>query len=173
MRTHPPPPTPRHSCHAPLPQNIVFITWFQFIQLTTGIKIRNLSVMRAPLVLFTSRAMSVLKPKSWTYNFAEVSGHNLVIFQTWVSTYNVYITNQSPYFFTFMGPRNRFQGMNSASLCSLAGRYDNPIPPRFLAPIDCLNIPAQFQTTFAQRQGGRVKSVSRGGCMVNSKEENS
>jgi hypothetical protein len=31
--------------------------------------------------------------------------------------------------------------MNSASLCSLAGRYDNPIPPRFLAPIDCLKIP--------------------------------
>ncbi len=34
----------------------------------------------------------------------------------------------------FMGPRNWFQGMNSASLCSLAGRYDIPIPPRFLAP---------------------------------------
>jgi hypothetical protein len=33
--------------------------------------------------------------------------------------------------------------MNSASLCSLAGRYDNPIPIRFLAPIDCLKIPAQ------------------------------
>jgi hypothetical protein len=32
--------------------------------------------------------------------------------------------------------------MNSASLCSLAGRYDNPIPTRFLAPIDCLKIPA-------------------------------
>jgi hypothetical protein len=31
--------------------------------------------------------------------------------------------------------------MNSASL---AGRYDNPIPPRFLAPIDCLKIPALF-----------------------------
>jgi hypothetical protein len=41
-----------------------------------------------------------------------------------------------------MGPRNRFQGMNSASLCSLAGRYDNPLPPRFLAPIDSLKIPA-------------------------------
>jgi hypothetical protein len=27
-----------------------------------------------------------------------------------------------------MEPRNRFQGMNSASLCSLAGRYDNPMP---------------------------------------------
>ncbi len=44
----------------------------------------------------------------------------------------------------FMEPRNRFQGTNSASLCSLAGRYDNPIPPRFLAPIDSLKIPARF-----------------------------
>jgi hypothetical protein len=34
--------------------------------------------------------------------------------------------------------------MNSASLCSLAGRDDNPIPPRFLAPIDFLKIPAQL-----------------------------
>jgi hypothetical protein len=33
--------------------------------------------------------------------------------------------------------------MNSASLCSLASRYNNPIPPRFLAPIDSLKIPAQ------------------------------
>jgi hypothetical protein len=40
-----------------------------------------------------------------------------------------------------MEPRNRFQGINSASLCSLAGWYDNPIPTRFLAPIDCLKIP--------------------------------
>ncbi len=31
--------------------------------------------------------------------------------------------------------------MNSASL---AGRYDNPIPPRFLAPIVFLKIPAQY-----------------------------
>ncbi len=35
-------------------------------------------------------------------------------------------------------PRNRFHGMNSASLCNLAGWYDNPILTRFLAPIDCL-----------------------------------
>ncbi len=49
---------------------------------------------------------------------------------------------QSPYFSTFVEPRNRFQGMNSASLCSLAGRYDNPIPTRFPAPIDCLKTPA-------------------------------
>ncbi len=39
-----------------------------------------------------------------------------------------------------MEPRNQFQGMNSANL---AGRYDNPLPSRFLAPIDCLKIPAQ------------------------------
>jgi hypothetical protein len=41
-----------------------------------------------------------------------------------------------------MEPKNLFQGMNSASLCSLAGRYDDSIPPRFLAPIDSLKIPA-------------------------------
>jgi hypothetical protein len=34
--------------------------------------------------------------------------------------------------------------MNSASLCSLAGRYENPIPPRCLAPIDFLKIPARI-----------------------------
>ncbi len=32
--------------------------------------------------------------------------------------------------------------MNSASLCSLAGRLDNPLPTQFLAPIDSLKIPA-------------------------------
>jgi hypothetical protein len=32
--------------------------------------------------------------------------------------------------------------IDSASLCSLAGRYDNPIPTRFLAP-ECSKIPAQ------------------------------
>jgi hypothetical protein len=41
-----------------------------------------------------------------------------------------------------MEPRNRFQGIDSASLCSLAGRYDNPIHTWFLAPIDCSKIPA-------------------------------
>jgi hypothetical protein len=41
-----------------------------------------------------------------------------------------------------MGPRNQFQGMNSASLCSLAGQYDKLLPPWFLAPIDSLKIPA-------------------------------
>ncbi len=42
-----------------------------------------------------------------------------------------------------MEPRNRFQEINSASLCCLTGRDDNPIPTRFLAPIDCLKILAQ------------------------------
>ncbi len=52
------------------------------------------------------------------------------------------ICSLSPYFSTLMEHRNRVQGINSASLCSLAGRYDNTIPTRFLAPIDCLKIPA-------------------------------
>ncbi len=43
-------------------------------------------------------------------------------------------------------PKNRFQGINSASLCNLTGRYDNLIPTRFLAPVDCLKIPAQFSS---------------------------
>ncbi len=46
-----------------------------------------------------------------------------------------------------MGPRHWFQGMNSTSLCSLAGRYENPIPPRCPAPIDFLKIPAQVSRT--------------------------
>ncbi len=32
--------------------------------------------------------------------------------------------------------------IDSAILCSLAGRYDNPIPARFLTPIDCYKIRA-------------------------------
>ncbi len=50
-----------------------------------------------------------------------------------------------------MEPRNRFQGMNSPSLCSLASRYDSPIPPRLLAPINSLEIPAQV---LSKEEGG-------------------
>jgi hypothetical protein len=46
------------------------------------------------------------------------------------------------YFKTLMEPRNRFHVIDSAGLFSLAGRYDNPIPTQFLAPIDCLKITA-------------------------------
>ncbi len=54
----------------------------------------------------------------------------------------------SPYFNTCMGPRNRFQGMNSASICRLAGRYDNPFPPRFLAPIDSFKNSSRVKTVY-------------------------
>ena len=40
----------------------------------------------------------------------------------------------------FKEPKNQFQGAYSDSLCSLAGRYDNPILTQFLACIDCLKI---------------------------------
>jgi hypothetical protein len=42
--------------------------------------------------------------------------------------------------------------MNSASLCSLEGRYDSPIPTWFLAPIDCLKILAQVSSSRASSQ---------------------
>jgi hypothetical protein len=42
--------------------------------------------------------------------------------------------------------------MNSASLCSLAGRYDNPIPLWFPAPIDFLKIPAPFILSLLSRE---------------------
>ncbi len=38
-------------------------------------------------------------------------------------------------------PRHQFR---QPSVCSLAGRYDNPIPTLCLAPIDFLQIPALF-----------------------------
>ncbi len=50
-----------------------------------------------------------------------------------------------------MEPRNRYQGMNSASLCN-PGRYDNPIPTRFLGPIDSLKIPAQDKEKQQQKE---------------------
>jgi hypothetical protein len=49
---------------------------------------------------------------------------------------------QSPNFLTVKEPRNRFYGINSASLCSLAGLYDISLHTRFLAPLDCLKNPA-------------------------------
>ncbi len=49
-----------------------------------------------------------------------------------------------PVFLNFLEPRNRFYGIYSASLCSLAVRYDNPITTRCLAPIIFLKIPAQY-----------------------------
>ncbi len=54
------------------------------------------------------------------------------------------LTVQRRYFKTFKDPRNRLPEINFASLCSLAGRYDNSIPTRFLAPIDCSKIPELF-----------------------------
>jgi hypothetical protein len=43
-----------------------------------------------------------------------------------------------------MEHRNRFQGIDSASLCCLAGRYENPIPAWFHAPTEAY-IPNEAQ----------------------------
>ncbi len=60
-----------------------------------------------------------------------------------------------PEFYTFMESRNRFQGIDYASLCSLAGRYDNPLPTRFIAHIECSKIPA-LSTAISSVHRGRI-----------------
>jgi hypothetical protein len=49
-------------------------------------------------------------------------------------------TNRGGILKTFMEPRNRFKGIDSAAY-ALAGLYNNPIPARFLAPLDCSKAP--------------------------------
>ncbi len=46
--------------------------------------------------------------------------------------------------------------MNSASLCSLAGQYDNLILTRFLAAMDCLKIPAQIKDESRDQSKGKL-----------------
>jgi hypothetical protein len=65
------------------------------------------------------------------------------------------LRSPEPVFLNVYGAQESIPRMNSASLCSLAGRYDNPNPPRFLARIDCLKIPAQ-----ASQPGGIDSSES-------------
>jgi hypothetical protein len=47
---------------------------------------------------------------------------------------------QRRYLLTFKEPMNRFQGIDSVSQCSMAGRYGKLIPTRILAPINCYKI---------------------------------
>ncbi len=68
----------------------------------------------------------------------------------------------SPNFETFKEPKNQFQGINPPAY-SLAGRYDNPIPTRFLASIDCLKIPALFCTLgLVQEPSSQVEETGEG-----------
>ncbi len=61
----------------------------------------------------------------------------------------MHCTILSPNFYTFKEPKNWFHGTNSGRLCSLAGRYDKPIPKSFLAPIDCLKIPTLLTLNYS------------------------
>jgi hypothetical protein len=55
------------------------------------------------------------------------------IVRTMEEVFDGELLRSEPEFITFREPNNQFQGTNSARLCSLAGRYDIPIPTRFLA----------------------------------------
>jgi hypothetical protein len=50
-----------------------------------------------------------------------------------------------PEFLNFYGAQEMIPKIQfRQGLCSLEGRYDNPIPTRLLAPVDCLKIPPQI-----------------------------
>jgi hypothetical protein len=66
--------------------------------------------------------------------------------------YNVYGAQESI-------SRNKFR---QPTVCCLAGRYDNPIPTRFLAPIDCFKIAAVLKTVKAKdRSNNGIASLLR------------
>ncbi len=64
------------------------------------------------------------------------------------------LQSPEPVFLNVYGAQESIPGMNSASLCGLAGQYDNPIPTRFLAPIDYLKIPAPISKSELLRSPG-------------------
>ncbi len=54
------------------------------------------------------------------------------------------------YLYSYLAP----SPIDFLKIPALAGRYDNPIPPRFLAPIDCLKIPALCRRAKASKKLG-------------------
>jgi hypothetical protein len=82
-------------------------------------------------------------PQSWV-KYTELDHQSSIGLHAHSCTVYTAKDSLSPNFPTFKEPVNQFKGTNYPRLCcSLAGQYDNPIPIRFLAPIDCLKIPAQ------------------------------
>jgi hypothetical protein len=64
-----------------------------------------------------------------------------------VTIYLTFATSQ-PVFLNVYGAQEltqRIKFRRPMCLCSLAGRYDNPIPTRFLAPVYCLKILSKAQ----------------------------
>ncbi len=75
------------------------------------------------------------------------------------------LLDQRPDFLTLKEPKNRFQGTKSARLCTLACRYDNPIPIRFLLPTDCLKIPAQVTWIYGHVLTETGRNRNRTNCL--------
>jgi len=99
---------------------------------------------------FTASIVQVLSRRNWTefsVSTGCVSGDS-----EWPRAHSE-MTHRARIFKCLWGPGIDQKGMNSASLCSLAGRYDNPIPPQCLAPVDFLTIPGQRTMTQGLTQG--------------------
>ncbi len=119
----------------------------------SGVKL-FLSVITAPIVLahliiFLNRRCHVNSPRLAysKYKHVRANTFGIVNVHIWITQsrwetepvfLNVYRAQE-------LIPRNEFR-----QPCRLAGRYDNPIPPRFLAHIDSLKIPAQRSRPLGQ-----------------------
>jgi hypothetical protein len=76
---------------------------------------------------------------------------------------------RSPYFKRLWRPGiDSKEWIPPAYVCSLAGRYDNPIPARFLAPIDFLNfqLRAIFNLLFYMSSSIEILQEKKSGCFV-------
>jgi hypothetical protein len=71
----------------------------------------------------------------------DVSIHELPTF-LFLEAETLVLFNQNPNFLTFK------ENMNP---CSLAGRYEHPIPTQFITPIDGSKIPAQNRWYYSHR----------------------
>jgi hypothetical protein len=89
------------------------------------------------------------------------SRHIIVCVVTYIwGTISVDITSSARIFKLLMSSRI------DSSLCSLAGRYNNPIPSRFLARLDSLKIPALIKP-WRKESVERLQEPNKGQCGAN------
>ncbi len=97
----PPPPTQLiQQQWLPLPSLVLCLLCAKSYQSNTV----HYSIVQSTVLLpVLSFVLQNQKPNSWTYNFAEVSGHNLRVLRLEVSVYNFYTTDQFSNHFFSMG----------------------------------------------------------------------
>ncbi len=124
-------------------------------------------------LLYRGSSPSIKKKiRKWSNLINTITWPNYILC-CWVSVNGgwgeTYSRIQSPNFWTFYEPKNWFNWINSASLCSLAGRYDSRIPSSYSVPSPhrLFKIPALYVHTLTgfswfptqSLRGGAVKKI--------------